>query len=69
MPPDAGRFVHQINLKARFGQIKGGLNTADPAADHQDISIIAVRSTFKKPVNLFFFHFSISLWGPKSLPE
>jgi hypothetical protein len=49
-------FVNQVNLKARRGQIKRGLNTADPTTDDHDISKIGFRKTITKLIYLFFFH-------------
>jgi hypothetical protein len=62
MAPDARRFVNQVNLIACSGHIKGGLNTADPSTDNHYVTKIAVLDTFTKLFNLFFFHFSISLF-------
>ena len=38
-------LVDQVNLKAGIGQIKRGLNTADPSANNHDISKITVSRT------------------------
>jgi hypothetical protein len=40
MAPDARGFLNQINLKTGRGQIKRGLNTADPTTDDHDIADI-----------------------------
>ena len=44
------RFVNQVDLKARFGKIKGGLNTADPSTDNHNISKMTARETFANTV-------------------
>ena len=49
-------FVNQVNLKTRSAKIKCGLNTTDPSTDNHNITKIAVRETFTKLFNLFFFH-------------
>ena len=52
MTTDTRRFFNKVNLEARIGKIKSGLNTADPATDNHNISEIMFA----------FFHFSRSLW-------
>jgi hypothetical protein len=54
-------LVDQINLKTRCGKIKRGLNTADPSTNNHHVSKITLCETFAKLLNLFFFHFSMSL--------
>src|SRR3990172_3387505 len=70
---DGRRLVDQVNLEARVGKIKSGLNTADPTADDHNISEILFARTVSKPsLNWFFFHVSRSLWFhrfPKELPR
>jgi hypothetical protein len=39
------RFINQVNPKTRIGKIKGGLNTADPTTDNQNISKIIFCGT------------------------
>ena len=64
MAANGRSLLNQINLKARSGKIKGGLNTADPPTDNHDVSKIAVCGTYKKiSFNWFFFHFSMSSSG------
>jgi hypothetical protein len=53
-------LVDQVNLKTSSGKIERGLNTADPSTDNHNIPEITVCETFKKPFNVFFFHFSLS---------
>ena len=60
-PPDAGRLLHQIDFKTRGGKIQGGLDTADPTANHHHVPEIALCNTAAKLFNLFFFQLLISL--------
>jgi len=53
-------LVNQVNLKARRGKIKRGLNTTDPSTHNHDVSKMTLCETFTKLLNLFFFHFSMS---------
>jgi len=50
---NGGGFLDQINLEPGGRKIKGGLNAADPAADHHDISKFPVYKTLAKLVNFF----------------
>lgn len=61
------RLVDQINLKTRRGQIKRGLNTADPSTDNHHISEITAFQTWAN-LALNFFHFSLSLSSASSFP-
>jgi hypothetical protein len=52
------RLVHQINLKARSGKIKRGLNTADPSTDNHYVCKITVSETLAHLFSDYFFvHF------------
>jgi len=42
MSANGRRFLNQINLIARIGQIQSGLDTADPSTDNHHISEISV---------------------------
>jgi hypothetical protein len=57
MAADGRRPFNQVNLKTGSGEIKRGLNTADPSPDNHDVSKITVRETFTELLNWFFFHF------------
>jgi len=50
---NGGGFLDQIHLEPGGRKIKGGLNAADPAADHHDISKFPVYKTLAKLVNFF----------------
>jgi hypothetical protein len=56
------RFVDEVNLEARVGKIKSGLNTADAAADNHDISELALTRSFGGgSFKCFLFHLCRSL--------
>ena len=57
MAADGRRLVDKVHFKTRRGQVKRGLNAADPATDNHDVSKITPRETLPKPLNLFFFQF------------
>jgi hypothetical protein len=50
MAADGRRLVNQVNLKPRSGKVEGGLNTADPSADHHHITKMIVFETFANTV-------------------
>jgi hypothetical protein len=57
MAADARRLFNQVDLKAGVGEIKRGLNAADPSADNHDVSNITVSEILAHPFsNLFVFH-------------
>jgi hypothetical protein len=53
---DGRRFLDQIHLETRMGEIQRGLDAADPSADNHDIPEIAVSETFVHLIDLFFLH-------------
>jgi len=59
---DGRRFLNQVDLETRSAEIEGGLNSADPATDYQDISEITLLEALAQNIDLFFlrklfFHF------------
>ena len=59
MAADGRRFVDQVNLETGGGQIKRGLNTADPSADNHHIAKITVCETFANTVCVIFYPVSV----------
>jgi len=53
MAADGRCFFNKVNFKTRNGQIKRGLNAADPPTQHHDISKIALSKTLAKLLNFF----------------
>jgi hypothetical protein len=54
MAPYARRLFNQVDLKARSGKIKRGLNAADPSTDNHYVSEITVSNGFAELLNVFF---------------
>ena len=54
MAANARCFFHQVNLITGGGQIKRGLNTADPATNNHDIAKIIIAKTITKLLHFFF---------------
>ena len=57
MAADGRRLVDKVHFKTRRGQVKRGLNAADPATDNHDVSKITPCETLLKLLNLFLFQF------------
>ena len=53
MAADARPFFYQVDLKTGGGQIKRGLNTADPRTDNHYVSKITLPETLTKLLNIF----------------
>jgi hypothetical protein len=51
--PDARCLLDQVDLKARSGKIKRGLNTTDPSTDDHDVSKIAASNTLAQLLDVF----------------
>jgi hypothetical protein len=64
LAPDSGGFLDKVHFETCGGEIKRGLNTADPSTNDQDISKIAVYGTFAKPFDLFLIHEFFVLFFP-----
>ena len=57
-------LLDKIDLKSGRREIEGGLNTANPAANDQDISEMALYGNLQKLFfNIFFFHYTRSSSG------
>jgi hypothetical protein len=60
MAANGRRLVDQVNLKTRSGEIKRGLNTADPPTDNHDVSKIILCDAFMNTVRETFSNLSFN---------
>lgn len=61
---DTRSLFHHIHLEPCRGKVKGGLNTADPSANHHNVSKVFLvphgNKTIRKLLNYFFWQYVIS---------
>ena len=60
VPADARSLLNQINFKTSGGKIKRSLDTADAAADNQNVSIITAAKISGYLLNDFLWQYFVS---------